>query len=234
MQKEYLKFNASSLPVQSWFDEVDDMVLLDDILLMKGHPKSEEHKNEKPYAKHERLNMIMALMDINIQRTVYMHHKHNNPHTGNPITARRKVLKKEYKLGISLMHMVQIQDFHERLALKMKNVTREPYKKSYRGNVIPHPEGIYATAWTTVKKLVDINSNTYQEFPEKLGRISKEAVKELAKRNWPIEQEFTFIEEPVLKLREIGISTDKRYPNPRAHCKTGEVKLLVVIDGVMH
>jgi len=226
--------NMSSLPTQSWHDEVDDMVLLDDILQVKGHPKSQKHKNEKPYAKHERLNKIMELMNINVQRTVYMHHKYNNAHTGDPITARRKILKEEYKLGISLLHMDQMHNFHERLDLEMKNVTREPYKKRYRGNVIPHPEGIYATAWITVKKLVDVHSNTYQEYPEKLGRISEEAVRELAKRKWPIEQEFEFVEEPVLELRKIGLSTDKRYPNLRAHCETGETKLLVVIDNVMH
>jgi hypothetical protein len=233
MQERYLK-HVSSLPVQSWFDEVNEMVLLDDILLVKGHPKSEKHKNEKPYAKHERLNKIIKLMDINIQRTVHMHHKHNSPYTGDPITARRKVLKEEYKLGISLLHMERMQNFHERLDREIRNITREPYKKSYRGNVIPHPKGIYATAWTTVKKLVDVHTNTYREYPEKLGRISEEAVIELAKRNWPIEQEFEFIDEPILELCEIGISTDKRYPNPREYCKTGETELLVVIDGVMH
>ena len=220
MQEKYLK-HASSLPVQSWFDEVNDIVLLDDILLVKGHPKSEEHKNEKPYAKHERLNKIMALMDICIPRTVFMHHKHNNPFTGNPITARRKVLKQEYKLGEGLLRMERVQNFHERLDLEMTNVTREPYIKSYIGNVIPHPEGTYAIAWITVKKLVDIHSNTYEEYPQKLGRISDKAVKELARRKWPIEQEFEFVEEPILELREIGISTDKRYPNLRGHCKTG-------------
>lgn len=226
--------SMSSLPAQRWCDEVDDMVLLDDILLIKGHPKSEEHKNEKPYAKHKRLNMIMELMDINIQRSVYLHTKLNPAHTGNPITARKKVLKEEYKLGISLMHMGQMRDFHERLDQEIQSTIHKPYKVRYRGNVIPHPNGTYANAWTTVKKLVDVHTNTYQEYPEKLGRISEEAVKELAKRNWPIEQKFEFIEEPVLELREIGLSTDKRYPNPRAHCKTGEIKLLVVIDEVIY
>lgn len=226
--------NMSSLPTQSWFDEVNDMILLDDILLVKGHPKSKEYKNEKPYARHERLNKIIEVMDISIQRTIFMNNKYNGSFARDPITERRKILKQEYKLGISLLHMDRRRNLHERLEQVIQTIIKKPYKVRYRGNVIPHPDGIYATAWTSVKKLVDVHSNTYQEYPEKLGRVSEKAVKELTKRKWPIEQTFEFIVEPVLELREIGISTDNRYPNPRAYCETGKTKILVVIDEVMY
>ncbi len=72
LSKMYEIRSASSMvekrPTDNMNETVQTMHLFDDILKMKGHPRSENLKNEEAYTKKERLDTIFQLMELNPNR----------------------------------------------------------------------------------------------------------------------------------------------------------------------
>jgi len=185
------------LPQEDVWMKVKEMKLLDDVLKVKGHPKSKNFKSETPYSELERTALIIELMNINTKRTVLK----KKATFIQLLMESKKYHKVDMRLEANCFLSLRENRFEERLQTLLKPGGLIPKISLYRGKATlarnTRTNEYYAIA--NVRKLVNIHTNTYLDVPgKKLGVISKRALDKIISKKWPKDGLFDVVVERTL------------------------------------
>lgn len=195
-------------PTDNVNETVKEMFLFDDILKMKGHPKSVNLKNEKPYTQSERHNTIVSLMGLNTHRQ-FKFKGHVRTYIGilmehagvmKQTVPGENLTKKRYKEWADIFIENRTERFNEKLHECLKPIVfKDDIVKLYKGKgkIIFNKEGNKAFVYIREQKLVSLFPEKMEEtgMPIKLGEISERAIEQIKAKPWPIDGYFDVIEE---------------------------------------
>lgn len=249
LSKMYEIRSASSMvekrPTDNTNETIRTLFLLDDILKIKGHPKSKEHCDETPYGVHMRHIMLMELMKLNTSRQ-FKFGKYKRSylgimaeHTGiiKPIDAN--ITEKRYKEWSKIFHNNRQERFYKKLQQLIEPATGSTLDLKIKyGSLIPRPELfegkgrlIGKNIWVKRPIQWSLHARDLYFGVKCLGEVSQRALEVINSSGLSMGDEFDVVEEWKKVPYKVSCN-DPQYKGEKICWKSSDVKrqVRVVIE----
>lgn len=207
-----LIYGRKKIPIGDNVDEtVKKLFLLDDILKMKGHPRSVNLKDENPYEQDERHSMILELMNLDLYEKfkfrgiTRMWRGIMLEHAGfiKPGLSGADLTEKRYRRYSKLYHANRYERFVKKLQQLIEPATHSSIDIKVRyDNLIPKPELfkgkgrlVGKSIWAKRPILWNLISTELYSTTRCLGEVSQKALKVINSLNLSMDYEFEVVEE---------------------------------------
>lgn len=231
--------NCSELPEVSLADDLNMMILLEDVLLVKGNVKSEAFGREQSFNALQRNVYIHQLMHLHGTRKARLIHyrKQMFPEEIHKETDFVDLLKQRRKKVVITREKEYIKNREHRFMEDLMSMVRHisTPKLLYVGKAVLYRHCSAADINMPVRRVVAYkfdeivqHGNNFLNEHSLIGNISDRAKDLLLKKQWSRAKVFNVKEEFIIEHRQQG---DKMEWD---HIKTEKKRLLVEIEGVYY